>query len=1270
MFRLRLNDGRFRYSHPPPESKSYKLDGRGVVRRERGRRHGARLKPKPKVGSAASVETSGRDDAFPVVAVGASAGGLEAFTSLLKALPSSTGMAFVFIQHLDPTHQSILSELLAKSAKMPVAEARDGANVLPDHVYVIPPNVNMGIASRRLKLTPRTGTPGHYAPIDFFMKSLAEARNSRSIGVVLSGTASDGTHGLAAIKAEGGITFAQDEKSAKYNGMPHSAIASGYVDFILPPDKIAKELVRISRHPYLTDAAHEVERSDAKRHERSSEGLDKIYVLLRKSCGINFRGYKPGTIERRTNRRMALHRLDHVNEYARYIEKHPAEAEALCRDLLIPVTSFFRDAEALESLKSKVFSAIVKDKTNNATIRIWVPGCSTGEEVYSLAIILLEFLGDRASSYLIQMFGTDVNEKAIEKARAGNYPERISHEVSAERLRRFFTKGGDGYRVGKSIRDLCIFAKQDLAEDPPFSQMNLVSCRNVLIYLGQALQSKVIPILHYALRPSGFLALGNAESVATFTNLFDPVDKKHRIFRKKAVVVRLHHDFSANRYSRQPADALIAAQEVGFTGLEQQQEADRVVLTKYSPPGVVINEDMEILQFRGQLGSYVEPASGRASLNLMKIARRELAAELRSAVNQIKRTHSPVKRNGIEFRRHGQLRSVNISVEPLRPSRNHFLVLFEPALTPVFAKRTASGKVRGVRGAAKAEIAELRRKLTVADEHLRTMIESKEASDEEYQSANEEILSANEELQSTNEELETSKEELQSTNEELNTVNDELHNRNLELDRANNDLNNVLASTTLPVVMVDRGLRIRRMTAASSKVLKTLPSDVGRPITEIHFDIAVPDLETLIGGVIETLAAKELEVQDRRGCWYLLQVRPYRTTDDKIDGAVLVLSDIDAMKRLNERLQKSKEFTEDILDTVREPLAVLNPDLKVLYVNPSFLKNFKVKREDTEGKKLYELGNEQWNIPQLRGAMEEVISKNLPLLDFEVTHDFQRLGTKTMLLNARRIEDGHSADPMMLLAIEDITERKRVEQALQQAHDQMESLVELRTAAVRKLSVDLIHSQDYERRRISRELHDSVGQYLSNAKMNVENLTKRMGARDEVRDLSQVAETLDKCMSETRTISHLLHPPMLEDVGFRSAAQWYLEGFSERSGIRVNQKLPTEKKRLMHGEIELVLFRVLQESLTNVHRHSGSSSVDVQLTIDPDMVTLEIKDYGSGIPREKLEAFRESGQGVGIGLSSMRERSTELGGKFEIESGNGTLIRVALPLSKPQNLSS
>jgi two-component system CheB/CheR fusion protein len=1342
---------------------------------------------RPKSRKEQSTEPVSETALFPVVAVGASAGGLEAFTQLLHGLPDNVGMAFVFIQHLDPTHHSMLAELLSKSSSLPVVEAKNRAELRPNCVYVIPPNVRMGILQNRLQLTPREQEHGLHLPIDFFMRSLAEERKDKAVGAVLSGTGSDGTLGLAAIKAEGGITFAQEAQSAKYDGMPRSAIASGCVDSVLTAEDIAKELVRIARHPYFGAAKAAVEKQPAKDtiHE-------KVYSLLRKTSGIDFRLYKPGTVRRRTLRRMAVHKIERVEDYVKHLQAHPEEVEQLYQDLLIPVTSFFRDPDAFETLKSTVFPAILKDKSNRGNIRIWTPGCSTGEETYSVAIALLEFLGARAPSFHIQLFGTDANERGIDKARSGIYLEQIAQDISLERLRRFFVKVEQGYRVSKAVRDLCVFARQNIAEDPPFSQMNLVSCRNLLIYFGSGLQQRVVPILHYALRSSGFLMLGNSESTAAFPNLFAPVDNKHKIFAKRVAATRLHYDFSTLQHPREGRTPYVPAQQasgaVSKSAATLQQEADRIVLKNHAPAGLVINGEMEILQFRGRTSAYVEPAPGRASLNLLKMARRGLTEELRKVINKALKKGS-ARVMDVPFQHNGRSKSVNIFVERLNgdlpAEAANYLVLFEEigSESPSVSRATRTSRSSTRSTEKDRKFLELQRRAANTEEHLRSVIESKEALEEEFQSANEEILSANEELQSSNEELETSKEELQSTNEELTTVNDELRNRNLELGQLNNDLSNLLSSTTLPVVMVDRGLRIRRATSASAKAFKILPSDIGRPITDIRSEITIQDIDKLISGVIETLATKEVEVQDRNGHWYSLQIRPYRTADDKIDGAVLVLNDIDLTKSASERFKRAKEFSEGIIDTVREPLLVLDSDLRVAYANPAFFVQFRVSREETARKFLYRLGNEQWNIPKLRALLEKVATDDTPVSDYEVTHDFPDLGTKTMLLNARRIHDAHRDEALILLAIEDVTERrqaekararlaavvesstdaiitkdlngtietwnagaehlfgfsaeeavgrsitliippelqneeietlarlrrgeliehfdtvhitkkgkrvpvsltispiktssgevvgaskvarditdrKRTEDALKQSHDNLEVQVQRRTESLRQLSSSLHHMQDDERRKIARELHDSVGQYLVSVKMNLAQADHGDVQKSKTA-LSESNELLDRCIAEIRTISHLLHPPLLDESGLASAAKWYVEGFGERSSIEASLDVSPHFERLPQA-VEMALFRTLQESLTNVHRHSGSSKVDIRIELQDGQVGLIVRDYGKGVSSEKLESFHATGGSLGVGLTGMRERILELGGNLQIVSESpGISVRATIPI--------
>ena len=1020
----------------------------------------AKSAPPSKSSAAQRAATPTVGTSFPIVAIGASAGGLEAYKEFFQALPGDTGMAFVLIQHLDPSHHSLLAEILSKSSRIPVDEVKSGIEIKPNRVYVIPPDAFMAIKDGAFVLTPRNKQSGQHLSVNFFMRSLAEERGSGAIGVILSGTGADGTLGLESIKAEGGITFVQDPTTAKYDGMPHAAIDSGCVDFVLPAQEIAKELRRIQYHPYIRleerakdEQARELEDSIVSpSHEQD---FATILDQLRKAGGVDFRQYKPNTIHRRALRRAVILKLESLGEYAHYLRAHPEEGLRLYDDVLIPVTSFFRDMEAFESLKSHVYPEIVKDKGNKGMIRMWAPGCSTGEETYSLAMTLLEFLGDRAASFHVQIFGTDLNEKGIQKARMGLYRESIAEEISAERMQRFFVKVEGGYRVNKAVRDMCVFARQNLASDPPFSQMNLLACRNLLIYIQPLLQKKIIPILHYALKPSGFLILGGSESVAAFPDLFSTVDKKHKIYAKKAVTSRLHYDFvqsnfpSANRQNVSEAAKPLDPVKIEF---DVQAEADRAVLKHRAPVGVVINDALEVVQFRGRTTPFLEPAPGKPSLNVLKLARNGLAVDLRTLIGTARKKGSPVSKEGFVFDADGHKRILNLSVLPLgeksSDGRRHFAVLFDD-VTSVLASVGDISPSTMKRGASdKPEAKRLKRELADAQDALRSAMESEESLREGFQSANEEILSANEELQSTNEELETSKEELQSANEELNTVNVELRYKNSELHDLNNDMSNLLNSTRIPVVMLDRGLRIRRITPTADRLLKVVPSDIGRSISDIRLNIDLPELESIIFGVLANLQPYEREVRDLEGRWYSLNILPYRTQDDKIDGAVLALHDVDTIKIANEQLKKSAEFFRSVVDTVMEPLLVLDRELKVVTANEPFLRTFKVSREETVNRFLLSLGNGQWNILKLQTMLEEVLPKRLAIRNFVVEHDFERIGFKTMVLNAQMLFSTHDTEPMILVAIEDVTERKHAEAALRESEERFRTLFEMGPIAV------------------------------------------------------------------------------------------------------------------------------------------------------------------------------------------------------------------------------
>jgi len=1008
-----------------------------------------------------------------VVGIGASAGGLEAFTQLLQHLSVDTGLAFVLVQHLDPHHESALTHILTRTTSMPVREVSNNLRVVANHIYIIPPNMSMAIEKGVLKLSARDPARFPHHSIDSFFESLALDQREQAIGIVLSGTATDGTLGLEAIKAEGGITFAQDE-SAKYDSMPRSAIAAGVVDFVLSPQNIAQELARIAKHPYVASASlgaqpklnSEAEREGnqlggpdeplasggqgtpptgsrkakseaAAKHGREGVneiGIKQILMLLRNHCGVDFSLYKSSTIQRRVIRRMVLNRHDTYDQYAAFLKGNAKELDALYSDVLISVTSFFRNPEAFDALKAMVFPALLRKRGRDEPVRVWTLGCSTGQEAYSIAMSFAEFSENLPSAPKLQIFATDLNDALLEKARHGLYAKNLEQDISPERLRRFFVEEEGGYRISKSVREQVVFARQNVLSDPPFSRMDLISCRNLLIYLEAGLQKKIMPAFHYALRPGGFLFLGSSETVGQFTELFEPADKRQKIFSKKpaptpAFRLPLPSERAAHSSPGQrPLSVVENAQGLpeGFRGeLDAQREADRAMVNQFAPPGVLVNSDLQVLQFRGPTSAYLEPATGRASFHVLKMAREGLMLPLRAALDKAKRESKPVRREGVQVQQNGKTRTVHLQVIPLKNLKDRsFLILFESA-DASDGKRPASIARRPKPPAKKEEsrrVNILERELSETRDYLQSIQEQNEAAHEELQASSEEVQSANEELQSINEELETSKEELESSNEELVTVNEEMANRNAELNRLNSDLNNLQVSMNTAIVVFSRDLTIRRFTSPAEKIFNLLPTDVGRSLGGVRHNLGVTDLEHLLAEVIDTLSVHTREVQDREGHWYALRARPYMTVDNKIDGVVLLLVDIDTLKRREQEIKSTNDYAQAILRTARDPLVVLRADLRVNTANEAFYKLFELKPKQTEGRSIFELGKGAWDIPKLRQLLTEILPRNSFFNDYEITHDFPGLGSRTILLNARRLDSAGVPDSI-LLAIEDITER-------------------------------------------------------------------------------------------------------------------------------------------------------------------------------------------------------------------------------------------------------
>ena len=1095
---------------------------------------------------------------FPIVALGASAGGLDALFEFLSAGPLPTDMAYVVIQHLDREHKSLLAELLAKKTEMPVLQAVNGSTVEPAHCYVIPPNATLTLVKERFQLTPRldAGTPHH--PVDIFFQSLAEARADAAIGVVLSGGDSDGALGIQALKHGGAITFAQEPTSTRFPGMPQSAIDTGCVDYVLRPFEIAREIERLSHHPYL-QSGDLTPVSEVATPQSLTEDIEgsyrRVFRRLRAAHGVDFSHYKRNTLQRRLARRMAVRKTEEFSDYVALLEEDPAETAALYQDFLIRVTGFFRDPESFEHLRAQTFPHLCEGRSPKEPIRIWVPGCASGEEVYSIAIALVEYLDERFPAARIQIFGTDVSEAAIDKARAGIYLENILEEVTSERLARFFVKENGHYHIAKSIRDLCIFAHHDVTRDPPFSRLDLVSCRNLLIYLDSPAQRRVMQAFHYALRPQGFLVLGPSESVGNDSDFFELIDKSQRVYRRKGTGARVGLDLgpqpgaAPSLLRAPPSDDQSFFHEIDAV----QREADRVLLARYAPASLLVDEALNILQFRGETAPYLAHASGPASLNLHRVARPQLLVELSPAIQEAREKGLAVRREGLSV---DDRNDVTVEVIPLKTLGNdrYYQILIEDGSRGPDSRR-AQQTIAAVLPESEKDrrLVQLEREITATRDYLQATIEKQESANEELKSAHEEVLSANEEFQSTNEELETAKEELQSTNEELTTTNDELRNRNRELSVLNDEL-----------------------------------------------------------------------------------------------------------RKTREEALLAQRYADAIIESVREPLVILDSSMRVLRANEAFYRNLKMRRDDVEGRMLSEMGRGQWNTPGLLEELAAVLSRDTPLNEHEFRYEIvPGSRARTLSISGRKILGDAQRGQLILLAIEDVTERNADAEQLRDAARRKDEFLAMLAHELRNPLTPIAHA-------IHLLQQDVAG--VANPKLYamIERQTQRLARLvDELLDVARISH------------GHIeLRRGRLDLVAIAQHA-------ADASRVRIEERRHELSIALPQWPVPVDgdpvrLEQVITNLLENAAKYTEPGGrIQLRVTQDRDQAVLSVRDSGIGVAPENLETIFElftqvdsslarQGGGLGIGLTLVRRVLELHGGHIEARSagvGHGTEFIVRLPLA-------
>jgi len=1197
-----------------------------------------------------------------VVGLGASAGGIQALRTFFSHVPADSGSAYVVILHLSPDHDSKLAEVLQTSTSIPVTQVTHPVPIEPNHVYVVPPNRRLDITEGTLTLSEMTQREHRRSPVDIFFRALADAYGTRSVCAILSGTGPNGSAGLKRVKEYGGLVLAQSPDEAAYDDMPNNAIATGLVDIVVRaaemPARIAEFYGRLRTHVAPAPGMDVTDEADA---------LREVMTLLRVRTGHDFANYKSGTLLRRLQRRLNVVGLSTVSEYARLVRDEPAEAVLLMKDLLISVTHFFRDPDAFTLLEERVIPRLFKDKRADDQIRVWVPACATGEEAYSVAMLLAEHADSVSERPHIQVFGTDLDEHAIAVARDGHYSEAAVVDVPEKRLERFFHKDSTGYRIRRELRELMLFAHHNVIKDPPFSHLDLISCRNLLIYLNRTAQERILETFHFALRPSALLMLGPSESPDGSADLFAPYDRAAHLYHSRPVASRpVLFDAPTLVPARIPHPRLEPGPVERFAPID----AHHRLLEEYAPPSLVVTEDNTIVHVSPRAARYLQIAAGEPSRDLLKLVRPELRVELRTALFQAAKNRAAVEISNIEVMLDGESSKVNLIVRPVLrendPARGFFLVLFADS-------DSQDDAVRTIRPIDESEpiAQQLEEELSRVKTQLRTTIEQYEAQVEEAQASAEEHQAMNEELRSSAEELETSKEEIQSVNEELTTVNQELKVKVEELRLSNNDLQNLINSTDFATIFLDRSLRLNLTTPRAQDLFNLLPTDIGRPLSDITSRLTYTNLDADLRQVLDTLQPIEHEVMTHDGRWFLMSIRPYRTTDDRIDGVVLMFQDITSRRHAQRDVVQSEERLRLLIDSATDyAIFTITPAGMIESWNTGAQRMFGYSADDIVGRDVDELftpTDRALGTPWLeldRARREGQVKDER----FYVRHDGKQFFASGL---TTRLGDGTGIGFAKIAR--DLTSQRQAADNLRQAKDDLDYQVAERTRALQSAVEEQLLAQDHvvsllrkvvtaqedERGRIARNLHDQLGQRLTALRLSLERVQEGLGknngeGREEVERALNLTHMIDE---DVGFLSWELRPAVLDHLGLGVALPRYAREWSDHYGIEVQCKCDSFQTGRLTAEAVVALYRITQEALTNVAKHAHASRVDVLLESRDDSVVLVVEDDGVGFDRSDGSVDR------GVGLLGMRERAALIGAQFEIESkpGEGTSIFVRYP---------